>query len=82
MGTTVPSGMVAVVGAAVRKTDCWPNPATAAKRRNTLTTAATFNVALDSNLFIGIMVIASRRRFVLETNLNAFSPYPRPGCKN
>src|SRR5271169_316201 len=67
MGTTVPSGRVVVAGPAVKLT--WPKPITVAKRRNTLTTAAAFNVALHLQSLIRIMVLASRRRrSVLDIN--------------
>src|SRR6516162_6358591 len=79
MGTTVPSGSVVVVGAAVRLICCWANPATATKRRNTLTTAAAFNVASHLQSLIRIMVVASRRRSVPHINLNSCSPSARRG---
>src|SRR5215831_12929133 len=71
MGTTVPSGMVAVVGAAVRLIVCWPNAATAAKTSSTQTAAAAFSVALLLKSLIRIMVHASRCRFVLDITLNS-----------
>jgi hypothetical protein len=66
MGTVVPSGIVAVVGFAIRLICCWPNAATAAKRRNALATSAAFNVALQLKSLIRIMVLASRCRSVLD----------------
>src|SRR5215472_6368945 len=78
MGTVVPSGSVVVVGVADRLTCCWPNAATAAKRKSTLTAAAAFKVALHLRSLIRIMVLASRRRSLLDLNLNS-SFIPRPG---
>src|SRR5215472_2344268 len=78
MGTVVPSGSVVVVGAAVRLICCWPNAATAAKRKSTLAAAAAFKVALHLRSLIQIMVLASRRRSLLDLNLNS-SFTPRPG---
>jgi hypothetical protein len=60
MGTVVPSGSVVVVGAADKLIVCWPKAAAAAKRRNTLITAAAFSVALHLKSFIRIMFLASR----------------------
>src|SRR5215469_13864950 len=78
MGTVVPSGSVVVVGAAVRLICCWPDAATAAKRSSTLTAAAAFKVALHWRSMIRIMVLASRRRSLLDLILNS-SFIPRAG---
>jgi hypothetical protein len=71
MGTTVPSGMVVVAGPADKLICCWPNPATAAKRRNTLNIAAAFTVgvhlvAVHLQSLIRIIVVASRSHCILD----------------
>jgi hypothetical protein len=73
IGSVVPSGSVVVVGAAVRLI-CWPNAATAAKRKSRLATAAAFNVALHVKSLIRIMVLASRCPLILNTNLGRHPP--------
>jgi hypothetical protein len=55
----VPSGIVVVVGAAVRLTVCWPKATTAAKGSMQTTRNAAFKIALK--LFIRIVI--PRRQF-------------------
>src|SRR5215469_3930484 len=66
MGTTLPSGMVTVVGAAVRLIVCWPKPMTVAKRKNPLARSTALSLALKLKSFIRIIVIASRCGSVVD----------------
>jgi hypothetical protein len=79
MGTIVPSGSVVVVDAAVRLSVCWPKAVTAAKRRNTLTRAVAFSVALDVKSLIRIMFVASRCRSILDTQKCVLVRHPPAG---
>jgi hypothetical protein len=74
MGTVVPSGSVVVVGAAVRLICCWPNAATAAKRKSALTAAAALKVALQLKALVRIMVLASRCPSIVNINLGRHPP--------
>jgi hypothetical protein len=65
MGTTVPSGMVVVVGVAVRLTVFWPK-AVAAKRRIPPTMTAAFSVALNFKSLL-VIIFASRCRLGHKT---------------
>jgi hypothetical protein len=64
MGTTLPSGMVKVVGPAVKLIVCWPKPMTVAKRKNAPASSTAFTLALSLQSLIRIIVASRCPSFV------------------
>jgi hypothetical protein len=68
IGNTVPSGSVLVVGAAVRLT-CWPRLMTVARRKNAPARSTVLSLVPKLELLIRIIVVASRCRSVVDTQI-------------